>query len=74
MCVGEKIKVYLEEEHLTQAWLSFRTGIKSPKLNLSLSGKRRMTFPEYEVICWALHVGVDKFIEPRKPSKPANKK
>ena len=69
MCVGEKIRAYLQEQELTQTWLSFKTGIKLPKLNLSLNGKRKMTFSEYEIICWALGVGVENFLEPLNPKK-----
>ena len=36
-------------------------------LNLALSGKRRLTFEEYEHICWALGVGVETFLEARPP-------
>ena len=48
MEVGMKIKKYLDENGITQAFLSDETGIARPKLNLALSGKRRMTFEEYE--------------------------
>ncbi len=37
------------------------------RINLALNGKRRMTFEEYELICGAVNVGTDKFLEPRKP-------
>ena len=66
MCVGQRVKNYLNDNGLSQTWLSFKTKIEAPKLNLTLNGKRKMTFEEYETICWALGVGVDKFLEPRK--------
>jgi hypothetical protein len=28
-----------------------------------------LTFEEYENICWALNVGVDRFLTPKKPEK-----
>lgn len=69
MEVGKKIKKYLEENGISQAFLSEKTGIEKVKLNLALNGNRRLTFPEYELICWALGVNTDKFLEPRMPSR-----
>ena len=37
------------------------------KRQVALSGKRRLTFEEYEHICWALGVGVETFLEARPP-------
>ena len=69
MCVGSKIKNYLDESGITQKYLSEKANIELPKLNLALNGKRKMTFEEYENICWALGVGVDRFLTPKKPKK-----
>lgn len=70
MDVGQKIRVYLEDRRISQIELCKRTNISPSKLNLSLSGKRRFTFPEYQAICWALGVGVDMFLEPCPMKKP----
>ena len=67
MDVGTKIGAYLKEHGISQIEFSQKTKISPSKLNLSLSGKRRFTFLEYQVICWALGVGVDAFMEPRPP-------
>ena len=67
MDVGLKIKKYLDENGISQTFISKKTGIKLPKLNLALNGNRRLTFPEYEMICWALGVNTDRFLEPRTP-------
>ena len=67
MDVGAKIKQFIDNQKISQIWLSQKTNIPPAKLNLSLSGKRKMTFPEYQVICWALGVGVDEFMEPKPP-------
>ena len=69
MEVGLKIKAYLEENGISQTFISKKTGIQLPKLNLALNGNRKFTFPEYEMICWALGVNTDKFLRPREPSK-----
>lgn len=68
MDTGAKIKRYLDERGISQSFLSSRANIPLPRLNLSLNGKRRLTFGEYETICWALGVGVDTFLEPRAPT------
>lgn len=67
MEVSTKIKQYIEDNGIPQVQISRKTGIAMPKLNLALNGKRRLTFGEYEVICWALGVDVSKFLEPRPP-------
>ena len=67
MDVGIRIKQFMDQKDISQIWLSQKTNIHPSKLNLSLSGKRRMTFNEYQVICWALGVGVDEFMAPRPP-------
>ena len=69
MEVGEKIRHYMDDNGITQAHISRRTGIPAPKLNLALSCKRRLTFEEYEAICWALGVGVSEFLEAKAPTE-----
>lgn len=67
MCVGQKIKTYIEKNGLKQSYIADSIGMSVTKLNLSLNGNRRLTFDEYELICGALGVGTDKFIKPRTP-------
>lgn len=69
MCVGQKIKSYLKDNGISQTFVSKKTGIPIDKLNLSLNGNRRLDFGEYELICGALSVGADKFLEPKKPKQ-----
>lgn len=69
MCVGLKIKNYLKDNGISQTFVSEKTGIPLPKLNLSLNGNRRLDFGEYELICGALSVGADKFLEPKTPKE-----
>ena len=69
--IGSKIKKYLNEKGITQAFLSRKTGISSPKLNLALNGNRRLTFEEYELICGALGVEAGYFLEARLPEDEA---
>jgi predicted XRE-type DNA-binding protein len=65
--VGLEIKKYIEENNIQQNNLSITSGIEAPKLNLALNEKRRLKFEEYEILCYCLNVGVDKFLKPRKP-------
>ncbi len=67
MGVGLKIKKYMEDNNIQQNNLSVTSGIATPKLNLALNEKRKLTFEEYEILCYCLGVGVDKFLEPKKP-------
>lgn len=69
MEVGEKIKCYLEEHGISQTFISKKTGIELPKVNLSLNGNRKFTYEEYEMVCWALGVNTDRFLKPRKPKE-----
>lgn len=71
MDIGIQIKKYLDEIGMSQVALSERTKISVVKLNLSFSGKRRLTFAEYQVICWALDVPVSKFLKPCPPENVA---
>ena len=73
MGVGQKIKDYLEKNGIKQKYLAEMSHISEPKLNLTLNGKRRMKFEEYEVICWVLKVGVEQFLTPRKPEKKTSR-
>lgn len=67
MDVGTKIKNYLAENGISQAFVSSKSGIPPAKLNLALNSKRKLSLSEYESICWVLGVGVDTFMEPRPP-------
>lgn len=60
-----KIKAYLESNGISQTFLSKKTGIACPKLNLALNGKRKMTFEEYELICGVLGLEVGFFLKAR---------
>ncbi len=67
--VGLKIKKYLDEKGISQAHISREIEMDPVKLNLSLNGKRRFTFPEYELLCGALNVDTNFFLKPRLPEK-----
>ena len=67
-----EIRKYLKEKGISQTFVSKKTGIPLPKLNLALSGKRRLTLEEYTLICGALELNTDFFLKPRLPDKTKN--
>ncbi|WFR56425.1 helix-turn-helix transcriptional regulator [Anaerocolumna sp. AGMB13025] len=69
MCVGQKIKKYINDNGISQTHISNKTMIPLPKLNLALNGNRKLTFEEYELICGVLNVNTDKFLEPKIPEE-----
>lgn len=69
MCVGQKIKNYLDGSGISQTHISNKTNIPLPKLNLALNGNRKLTFEEYELICGVLGVGTDRFLTPKVPER-----
>ncbi|MCL2865543.1 MAG: helix-turn-helix transcriptional regulator [Lachnospiraceae bacterium] len=71
MSVEAKIKQYLQDNGISQAHLSRKTLIKPDKLNLTLNENRRLTFEEYENICWALDLEPNVFLEAREPREVA---
>ena len=69
MEVGVKISDYLKSKGISQVHVSRETGISASKLNLVLAGKRRLSIADYELICGALEVPVDTFLNPRLPNR-----
>ncbi len=69
MAMENEVKKYLDEKGISQTYVSKKTGIPLPKLNMALNGHRRMTFLEYELVCGALEVNTDKFLKPRMPER-----
>lgn len=64
-----EIKKYLEENGITQIFISRKTGIEASKLSLALNGDRKLTLDEYALICGVLGVSADKFLKPRLPDQ-----
>lgn len=54
MEIGEKIRLYLVKNKISQSWLSEEAKIALPKLNMSLNGKRKLTADEFMKICKVL--------------------
>ena len=62
---GSDIKKYLIENGIKQSYLSEKTGIPSPILNMILNDNRKIEANEYMRICDALGVPFEQF----KPDK-----
>ncbi len=64
-----EIKKYLNENGISLTFVSKKTGIPLASLSLSLAGKRKISLDEYERICGALGVSVDRFLTARVVSE-----
>lgn len=64
MKIYEKVRDYLDSTGIKQTFVARKTGIPITTLNAMLNGKRKMYADDLELICKALSVGADKFIEP----------
>ncbi len=63
MEVNEKIKQYLDEHGISQAFLVNKTGIAQEKISNMINGKRNITAKELGKITRALNVSADIFLE-----------
>lgn len=60
---GHKIKEYIKSKGISQTFVSNKTGIPISTLNAVLNGNRKLMAEEYFVICQALDVPLDTFME-----------
>ena len=63
---GSDIKKYLEDNGIKQAFVSEKTGIPAPILNMMLNDNRKIEANEYMKICDAIGVPLEQF-KPRLP-------
>ena len=68
---GSDIKKYLKENGIKQSFISERTGIPAPILNMILNDNRKIEANEYMQICEAIGVPLDYF-KPRIPDETKN--
>lgn len=68
---GSDIKKYLEENGIKQAFVSEKTGISAPILNMMLNDNRKIEANEYMKICDAIGVPLEQF-KPRLPDETKN--
>lgn len=65
---GSDIKKYLEDNGIKQAYVSTKTGIPAPILNMMLNDNRKIEANEYMKICDAIGVPLEQF-KPRLPEE-----
>lgn len=69
---GSDIKKYLEDNGIKQAFVSEKTGIPAPILNMMLNDNRKIEANEYMKICDAIGVPLEQF-KPRMPDAEKTK-
>lgn len=65
---GSAIKKYLKANGIKQTYVSEKTGIPAPILNMMLNDSRKIEVNEYIKICDAIGVPLEQF-RPRMPNK-----
>lgn len=63
---GKRIKEYLNSKGISQTFVANKTGIPISTLNAALNGNRKILAEEYFLICQALEVPLDTFIDVKK--------
>jgi transcriptional regulator with XRE-family HTH domain len=61
--LGARIKKYLDDNGIKQTFLAQRIGTFDSTMSDILNGKRNITAEEYYLICKALNVPMEKFVE-----------
>ena len=61
--LGARIKKYLDDNGIKQTFLARKIGTFDSTMSDILSGKRNITAEEYYLICKALNVQMEKFVE-----------
>lgn len=61
--LGARIKKYLDDKGIKQSFLARKIGTYDSTMSDILSGKRNITAEEYYLICKALDVPMEKFVE-----------
>lgn len=58
---GSDIKKYIEKKGIKQTFVSEKTGIPAPILNMMLNDKRKIEVNEYMKICDAIGAPLEQF-------------
>lgn len=61
MDIRTKIRKYLEQQGISNAWLAKKTGLSSAALSTMFNLKRELKADEYFKICSALNVPINQF-------------
>lgn len=63
MQVFEKVRSYIDDNHLKQVSVARKAGISPSTFNAMLHGKRTMYAEDLRAICLSLKVSADTFID-----------
>ena len=66
MKVYERVRAYIEENHLKQSHIAETAGFSVSTFNAMLTGRRKMYADDLEIICRALKVSSELFIDQPK--------
>ena len=61
--ISNYLKIYLQENRISQYEVERRTGISQSKVNLSINGKRKLTAEELIKIAVAFNIDLNKIKE-----------
>lgn len=62
MNANEKLKKYLEEHGISQAFLAKKLGFSNTRMSMMINGKRKMTADDLFKICIILNVSPESFM------------
>lgn len=63
MVIGKKIKIYLENKGIKQKFVADKTGLSESAMSDICNEKRKVDAVEYYLICKALQLPLDYFLE-----------
>jgi len=63
--VAERVKFYIVRHGLKQKVVAEKCGFNPTIFGMMISGKRKMTVGELEIICAVLNVAPSEFIKPK---------
>lgn len=61
--IGKKIKIYLENKGIKQKFVADKTGLSESAMSDICNEKRKVDAVEYYLICKALQLPLDYFLE-----------
>lgn len=69
MLVYEKVRQYIDSKGIRQSFVAEKCGISATTFNAMMNGKRKMYAEDLRMICYALEVSPEEFIEYQQKQK-----
>ena len=63
MLVYQRVKQYLEDHGITQSFVAEKCNFNPTTFNAMMNGKRKMYAEDLRLVCYALNVSPEVFIE-----------